>query len=720
MAIYSSVSNQFLTNTSTPIFNNVTSRLVVVPTAAGTTILTASSANGIVFTGSTTQTVTMPVVSTLTLGTSYRIVNRSSGDITVNSSGADLIQTMISNSSLILTCVALTGTDASSWETLYVPTAPFEFPLAPDLGGTGSTDIPANGQIPIGNGTNYTIATLTQGNGVDITVGSGSITVAADYTSLVGSIIGTANQVLANGTSGSNQVGDVTLTLPQDIATSSTPTFAGVTAGNVNIASNTVSTTNTNGIMALIPNGTGGVSVGSTTIAYTPSSSVLVTSLNQNNKFASLNLYSYEGSGSFGGTLNLYGSKSTTIGSYSIVANTNVLGTIAFNADTGSNFATRATITCNVDGAPVGSVVPTNLKFNTASSAGGNTTALTISSSQIATFASSIVVTSDSTISGVDIGRGNNSSATNSRFGVAANGAMTSGTYNTSLGYSACNLITQGSANTCVGSFSGSNNIVGSAQITTASNNTLIGYSASTNSSTSGGVIALGINALAEASTGSTSGTNGPGIAIGAAGNKVGFRGDGSIFPGNLWRVKVNGTYYMIPLAADGSTSLPVANGGTGITSFGTGVATALGVNLNNSSSNGLATTSYNTYTPVLAFGGSSTGITYNSAFGNYVTIGSLCIVNIGINLSNKGSSTGNATISLPVVAGSISNTQNIAINVVQQLIYTGTMIGGTIAAAGSVVTLNQSTTTSNIATLTDANFSNNTQIYCTFCYIKV
>lgn len=479
--------------------------------------------------------------------------------------------------------------------------------------------------------------------------------------------------------------------------------------GNFSLSSNTMSTTNTNGIMALIPNGTGGVSVGSTTIAYTPSSSVLVTSLNQNNKFASLNLYSYEGSGSFGGTINLYGSKSTTIGSYSIVANTNVLGTIAFNADTGSNFATRASITCNVDGAPVGSVVPTNLKFNTASSAGGNTTALTISSSQIATFASSIAVTSDSTISGVDIGRGNNSSVTNSRFGVAANGAMTSGTYNTSLGYSACNLITQGAANTCVGSFSGSNNIAGSAQITTASNNTLIGYSASTNSSTSGGVIALGINALAEASTGSTSGTNGPGIAIGSATNKVGFRGDGSIFPGNLWRVKVNGTYYMIPLAADGSTSLPVANGGTGITSFGTGVATALGVNTN--STGGFAVETDGTFTPVLAFGGASVGITYSTQTASYKRVGNVVYFQVQIILTSKGSSTGAASITgLPITSSASNNSQCKMTPV--NITYTSSPMWGSTGGSSTVISLQFANSGSGASLFNDTAFSNTSQIY--------
>ena len=45
-------------------------------------------------------------------------------------------------------------------------------------GGTGLTTIPTNGQLLIGNGTGYTLATLTPGSGIGITNASGSITVA--------------------------------------------------------------------------------------------------------------------------------------------------------------------------------------------------------------------------------------------------------------------------------------------------------------------------------------------------------------------------------------------------------------------------------------------------------------------------------------------------------------------------------------------------------------
>jgi hypothetical protein len=50
--------------------------------------------------------------------------------------------------------------------------------LNPAGGGTGITSTPANGQIPIGNGTNYTAATITAGTGISVTNASGGITIA--------------------------------------------------------------------------------------------------------------------------------------------------------------------------------------------------------------------------------------------------------------------------------------------------------------------------------------------------------------------------------------------------------------------------------------------------------------------------------------------------------------------------------------------------------------
>jgi len=51
--------------------------------------------------------------------------------------------------------------------------------VAVNQGGTGLTTTPTNGQLLIGNGTGYTLATLTAGTGITVTNGSGTITLAA-------------------------------------------------------------------------------------------------------------------------------------------------------------------------------------------------------------------------------------------------------------------------------------------------------------------------------------------------------------------------------------------------------------------------------------------------------------------------------------------------------------------------------------------------------------
>ena len=85
-------------------------------TAAGTTTLTSSSTYFQFFTGTTTQTITLPVTSTLSTGWSFYIVNNSTGDLTVNSSGANLVITVLSGTSAMVTCILTTGTTAASWE----------------------------------------------------------------------------------------------------------------------------------------------------------------------------------------------------------------------------------------------------------------------------------------------------------------------------------------------------------------------------------------------------------------------------------------------------------------------------------------------------------------------------------------------------------------------------------------------------------------------------
>jgi hypothetical protein len=100
------------------IFSSATERLEgcqSTVTAAGTTALTNESKYTQIFTGSTTQTITLPVVTTFPLGWGFQIINLSTGQITIQSSGANNIIVLSPNDSVVLTCVLATGTTAASW-----------------------------------------------------------------------------------------------------------------------------------------------------------------------------------------------------------------------------------------------------------------------------------------------------------------------------------------------------------------------------------------------------------------------------------------------------------------------------------------------------------------------------------------------------------------------------------------------------------------------------
>lgn len=96
--------------------NNFLPGLTIIPTAASTTTLTVSSSYIQLFTGSTTQTVLLPVVTTLALGQPFFFVNSSSGTVTIESSGTNTVLSLTTGNSAIIFCIALTGTSATSWQ----------------------------------------------------------------------------------------------------------------------------------------------------------------------------------------------------------------------------------------------------------------------------------------------------------------------------------------------------------------------------------------------------------------------------------------------------------------------------------------------------------------------------------------------------------------------------------------------------------------------------
>lgn len=101
--------------------NNHITGYTTTATTAGTTTLTVASTQQQFFTGATTQTVVLPVTSTLVLGQSYLIQNLSTGTVTVQSSGANTITTVPRGMSVSIVCILTTGTTAASWSVSYPP-----------------------------------------------------------------------------------------------------------------------------------------------------------------------------------------------------------------------------------------------------------------------------------------------------------------------------------------------------------------------------------------------------------------------------------------------------------------------------------------------------------------------------------------------------------------------------------------------------------------------
>lgn len=100
--------------------NNHVNNLTSTATAAGTTTLTAASSYNQFFTGTTTQTVVLPVVTTLTNGHSFLIENDSTGIVTVNTSGGNTLVTIPWGTFATVICKDTTaGTGVASWESLF-------------------------------------------------------------------------------------------------------------------------------------------------------------------------------------------------------------------------------------------------------------------------------------------------------------------------------------------------------------------------------------------------------------------------------------------------------------------------------------------------------------------------------------------------------------------------------------------------------------------------
>jgi hypothetical protein len=161
-------------------------------TAAGTTTLTSTNPSVQFFTGTTTQTIVLPVASTMVLGQRFTLHNNSTGSLTVNSSGSNLVGTVQANMSVIITCISTSGTSAASWD---FDVTGFSSTLPITRGGTGLSTIGSNGTVLTSDGTSASWVAAASGyagisSAAYTTAGTYSWTVPTGITQVKVTVVG--------------------------------------------------------------------------------------------------------------------------------------------------------------------------------------------------------------------------------------------------------------------------------------------------------------------------------------------------------------------------------------------------------------------------------------------------------------------------------------------------------------------------------------------------
>jgi hypothetical protein len=159
--------------------------------------------------------------------------------------------------------------------------------------------------------------------------------------------------------------------------------------------------------------------------------------------------------------------------------------------------------------------------------------------------------------------------------------------------------------------------------------------------------------------------------------------------------------------AFTGTPTAPTASGGTNTTQIATTefVQTAVG------------TSTKASYTPVLTFGGGSTGIAYSIQSGYSIKDkDNLVTCWVTIQLSNKGSSTGTAVVSLPYTS-TMTQAVNVMVIADNMSSFTGYVGRGLLSATGSTVTLRREINGTGTA-INDTHFTNTSFISFVIQYV--
>lgn len=159
---------------------------------------------------------------------------------------------------------------------------------------------------------------------------------------------------------------------------------------------------------------------------------------------------------------------------------------------------------------------------------------------------------------------------------------------------------------------------------------------------------------------------------------------------------------------ATGATSTVLTGQGVGTSPTFSATPTVTSITLGS----GTALSNYleSTFTPAMAFGGGTTGITYGTQSGTYVRIGRVIYVSVLLTLTNKGSSTGSATITgFPVAVGVTSQIMWARADLVSYP--AGDSVVFAVANSGTAFSLFGTGSNVNASALADTNFNNTSSI---------
>jgi len=252
-----------------------------VTAAAGTTVLTAASAFSQILNGTGGQTYRLPDATTLTTTTAFQFNNNATGTLTIVDNASGAVGTIASGGAADIALLS-NGTVAGTWDVhAYIPEnvqwgtnslalgstvitggtwnggtitsgyggtglttftaannalystsagalAAGTLPVA--AGGTGVATTPTNGQLLIGNGTTYTVASLGTSTGISTTTGSGTLTI--NNTGVTSNVAGTG--ISLSGTTGAVTITNSGVTSFSAGTTGLTPSTG--TTGSVTLA----------------------------------------------------------------------------------------------------------------------------------------------------------------------------------------------------------------------------------------------------------------------------------------------------------------------------------------------------------------------------------------------------------------------------------------------------------------------------------------------------